>query len=158
MGRKRGLLASRSTGMRTVMWSRPSHLPVRLTTGAFILNSGYSKRGADEATAGQLHGFASGTYPQLKKVPPSKFVRLLSVGEMALGAALMVPVVPSVVAGASLAVFSAGLVGMYFKTPGMRMERSLRPTQEGLSLAKDVWMLGIGASLVLDDLLERRRA
>jgi hypothetical protein len=139
-----------------VRWPRPSHLPVRLTTGAFIFNSGYSKRGADEATAGQLHGFASGTYPPLKGVPPSKFVRLLSTGEMVLGAALMVPVVPSVVVGAGLAAFSAGLVGMYLKTPGMRMEKSLRPTQEGLSLAKDVWLLGIGASLVLDDLLERR--
>ena len=66
----------------------PSHLPVRLTTGAFIFNSGYSKRGADEATAGQLHGFASGTYPPLKGVPPSKFVRLLSTGEMVLGAGM----------------------------------------------------------------------
>jgi hypothetical protein len=38
-------------------------LPPRLITGAYFLNAGVSKRGADDATAGQLHGFASGTYP-----------------------------------------------------------------------------------------------
>ena len=39
------------------------HLPPRLATGAFILNSGIGKLSADEATAAQLHGFAAGTYP-----------------------------------------------------------------------------------------------
>ncbi|WP_084789561.1 hypothetical protein [Saccharomonospora iraqiensis] len=134
-----------------------THLPARITTGAFILNSGYTKRGADEDTAGQLHGFAAGTYPQLKKVEPRTFVRLLSAGEMVLGTALLVPVIPSAVAGAGLAAFSAGLLGLYVRTPGMRREGSIRPTEEGLSLAKDVWMLGIGASLVLDDVVARRR-
>ncbi|WP_019814725.1 hypothetical protein [Saccharomonospora saliphila] len=138
-------------------WLKTSHLPARVTTGAFILNSGYSKRGADEGTADQLHGFAAGTYPQLKGVDPRQFVRLLSAGEMVLGTALLVPVIPSAVAGAGLAAFSTGLFGLYLRTPGMRREGSLRPTEEGLSLAKDVWMLGIGASLVLDDVLERRR-
>jgi hypothetical protein len=38
------------------------HLPPRLITGAFFINSGLSKRGADDATAGQLHGFAAGAY------------------------------------------------------------------------------------------------
>jgi hypothetical protein len=37
------------------------HLPPRLITGAYFLNAGLSKRGADDATAGQLHGFAAGT-------------------------------------------------------------------------------------------------
>jgi hypothetical protein len=32
----------------------------------------------------------------------------------------------------------------------MRAEGSLRPTQQGLTVAKDVWMLGIGLSLVAD--------
>ena len=45
--------------------------------------------------------------------------------------------------------FSGGLVGMYLKTPGMREEGSLAPTQDGTALAKDVWMLGIGASLLM---------
>ena len=36
------------------------HLPPRLLTGVYFLNTGLSKAGADEATAAQLHGFASG--------------------------------------------------------------------------------------------------
>jgi len=32
------------------------HLPQRMSTGAFILNSGISKLSADEETAAQLHG------------------------------------------------------------------------------------------------------
>jgi hypothetical protein len=34
----------------------------------------------------------------------------------------------------------------------MRLEGSLRPTQQGLPLAKDVWLAAIGASLGIDDL------
>jgi hypothetical protein len=47
------------------------HLPPRLITGAYFINSGLSKRGADDATAGQLHGFAAGTYPFLGSSMPS---------------------------------------------------------------------------------------
>ncbi|WAX76797.1 hypothetical protein [Streptomyces sp. KMM 9044] len=130
----------------------PRHVAPRLAAGAFILNSGLSKRGADEETAAQLHGMAKNTYPFLEKVQPAVFSRLLSVGEMTLGAALLLPVVPTVVAGAGLAAFSSGLLGMYLRTPGMREEGSLRPTQEGLALAKDVWMLGIGVGFVVDGL------
>jgi hypothetical protein len=32
----------------------------------------------------------------------------------------------------------------------MRQEGSLRPTQQGIPLAKDVWMLGIGISLIAE--------
>ena len=43
-------------------------VPPRLITGAYFINAGLSKRGADDATAGQLHGFAAGTYPVLGKL------------------------------------------------------------------------------------------
>ena len=45
------------------------HLPVRIATGAYILNSGLSKRDADEAAARGMHGMAVGTYPFLGKIP-----------------------------------------------------------------------------------------
>ena len=99
---------------------------------------------------------AAGAYPELKRVPPERFVRLLSTAEMALGAALLVPVLPSAVVGAGLAAFATGLFGLYVRTPGMHQEGSLRPTQEGVGLAKDVWLLAIGAALLLEDTLERR--
>jgi hypothetical protein len=131
------------------------HLPQRIAAGAFVLNSGIGKLSADAETAAQLHGFASGTYPFLKKLRPEDFVRLLAATEIALGAALLVPVVPAALAGAGLTVFSGGLLGLYAKTPGMRKEGSPLPTQQGIPLAKDVWMAGIGIGLVIDDLTDR---
>src|SRR6185436_4919858 len=79
-----------------------SELPARISAGAFILNSGLGKRGADEATAAGMHGFAAGTYPFLKSVPPQQFVQGLATAEIVLGAALLTPFVPTVVAGAAL--------------------------------------------------------
>jgi hypothetical protein len=128
------------------------HLPPRIAAGAFILNSGVGKWSADDETAAQLHGFATGTYPFLAKLKPRDFVRLLSVSEIALGAALLVPVIPAAVAGAGLAAFSGGLLGLYARTPGMRKDGTPLPTQQGIPLAKDVWMMGIGLGLVIDDL------
>jgi len=78
---------------------------------------------------------------------------LLSAGEIAVGSTLLVPVVPSALAGAALTGFSAGLLGLYLKTPGMRRgPRDLRSTPQGLPISKDVWMLGAGLSLLIDSL------
>ena len=63
--------------------------------------------------------------------------------------------VPSALAGAGLAAFSGGLLGLYARTPGMRKEGSPLPTQQGIPIAKDVWMLGIGLGLVIDYLTDR---
>ena len=136
---------------------RARHLPPRIAAGAFILNSGLSKLSADEQTAAQLHGFAAATYPFVGKLRPADFARLLAVSEIALGSALLVPVVPAGVAGAGLVAFAGGLLGLYARTPGMRKEGSIFPSQEGTALAKDVWMAGIGLGLVIDELADRRR-
>jgi len=127
--------------------------PLRLTTGAFILSTGLDKWRGDEQTAAQIHGFASGTYPFLKGIEPAKFLRLLAAGEIAVGSALLLPVVPAALAGAALTGFSAGLLGLYLRTPGMRRgPKDLRSTPEGLTISKDVWMLGAGLALVIDGL------
>jgi len=128
----------------------------RAATGAFILQSGLGKRNADPEHAAGLHGMASGAYPFLGKMEPQQFVKLLSAGEIALGTALLAPVVPTALAGAGLAAFAGGLVGMYLKTPGMHEEGSVKPTQQGIGLAKDVWMLGIGLGFVTQGLVNRR--
>lgn len=131
-------------------------LPGRLVTGAFILNAGVGKWSADEETAARLHGMAVGTYPFLARLKPKDFARMLSVSEIALGSALLLPVVPAGLAGAALTAFSGGMVGLYLQTPGMRQEGSLRPSQQGTALAKDLWMLGIGLSLVADALTDQQ--
>ena len=134
--------------------TKASHLPPRIAAGAFILNSGVGKWSADEETAAQLHGFAVGAYPFLAKLKPKDFVRLLSATEIALGAALLVPVIPSALVGAGLTAFSGGLLGLYARTPGMRKDGTPFPTQQGIALAKDAWMMGIGLGLVIDDLTD----
>ncbi len=133
----------------------PRTLPARVTAGAFIFNAGLTKWSADEETAARLHGMAAGTYPFLAQLKAEDFARLLSVSEMALGTALLLPVIPAELAGAGLTGFAGGLLGLYVKTPGMRREGSLRPSQQGTALAKDVWLLGMGLSLVADGLAER---
>lgn len=135
--------------------ARLHQMPGRIATGAFILNSGLSKLGADKETAEGVHGMAVTAYPSLRDRDPREFVRLLSRTEIALGTALLLPVVPSLVAGAALTGFAASLLGLYFKTPGMREEGGIRPTQQGIALAKDVWMLGIGVGLVIEELTRR---
>lgn len=130
-------------------------MPARVSAGAFILNSGLGKLSADEQTAAGMHQMATGAYPFLGKMKPQDFVRLLGAGEVVVGSALLLPVVPSGVAGLLLTGFSGGLLGLYIKTPGMRQEGSLRPTHQGIPLAKDSWLLGIGVSLILSDVIDR---
>ncbi len=67
-----------------------------------------------------------------------------------LGAALLLPFIPGRLAGLALAGFSGDLLAMYVRTPGMTQDDVICPTQEGTPVAKDVWMLGIGLSLIRD--------
>jgi len=68
--------------------------PGRLVAGGFILNAGLGKWDADEERATRLHGMAVGTYPFLARMSPKKFTRLLSVTEIALGSAPLLPSFP----------------------------------------------------------------
>ena len=132
-----------------------SRLPLRAITGAFILNSGITKLKGGQETAEGVHGFATSAYPEFKRMRPEQFTKLLAGGEIALGAALLTPFVPAAVAGAGLTAFSAGLLGLYFKIPGMRQQGSLKPTEDGLPIAKDSWLAGIGLSLMASGLRRR---
>jgi hypothetical protein len=127
-----------------------SHIPLRLTTGAFILNSGLGKQKLDRDTAAALQEMGSHAYPQLKQMDPEKFGKLLAYGETALGAALLLPFVPSRLAGLGLAAFSGSLLAMYLKTPHLTAENGIRPSPEGIANAKDVWMFGVALALILD--------
>ena len=133
-------------------------LPGRITTGAFILHTGLEKWHADGARAEAVHGMAAGAFPMLKPIPPARFVRLLAAAEIAVGAALVIPVVPSALAGAALTGFSGALVAMYGRTPALRKPGSIWPSQAGTGVSKDVWMLGIGLGLVIDALASRRES
>lgn len=135
---------------------RLRHVPIRVSTGLLILDSGLNKRDADDETAAALHGMAAAAYPFLADLEPKEFVRQLSRAEIALGTALLLPFMPTALAALALAVFSGGLVGLYLRTPALHKEGSVRPNQQGLPIAKDVWMLGGAVSMILDLLTPRR--
>ncbi|MDN5758460.1 MAG: hypothetical protein L0H59_07990 [Tomitella sp.] len=131
-------------------------LPLRLATGAFIVNSGIGKLGLDKDGAAGLQSMASNAIPPVKNVDPELFGKALAGTEITLGAVLLAPFVPTAVAGAGLTAFSAGLLTMYTRTPGMHEPGTPRPTQDGTAIAKDSWMLGIGLSLLIDAVQSRR--
>ncbi len=123
--------------------------PVRLATGAYILNSGLGKlKGGPEQAAG-VHGMAAGAYPVLKKVEPTLFLKVVGAAEVALGGALLLPIFPAGLVGLGLSAFGTGLVGMYVRTPALH-DSYMRPSGSGIAIAKDAWLAGIGYSLVID--------
>ena len=131
------------------------NLPLRLTTGAYIINSGLDKRGIPEEAAAGMQGMAAAAFPQVAQLKPAQFGTALSAGEVAVGAALLAPFVSPIVAGAALTGFSAALLTMYWKTPGMHKPNSPFPTPDGIGVAKDAWMLGIGVSLILGSITDK---
>lgn len=131
-------------------------IPLRLTTGAFVLNSGLNKRKLTDEQAEGLRQMAEKGLPAVKDMDAATFRRFLTYSEIGVGAALLLPVVPGWVAGTALSAFSAGLVNMYLNTPEMTEDDGVRPSQEGTSVAKDVIMLGAGVAVTLDSLVNRK--
>ncbi|MCW2848695.1 MAG: hypothetical protein JWR90_2669 [Marmoricola sp.] len=134
------------------------NVPTRLATGAFILHSGIEKWSGSPEQAAGVHGMAAGAFPVLKGLKPTEFLKALSIGEVAVGTALLAPVVPPAVAGAALTGFSGALVTMYLRTDALHKPGSIWPTQAGTGVSKDVWMLGIGVGLLVDALTRREPA
>jgi uncharacterized membrane protein YphA (DoxX/SURF4 family) len=141
--------------MRLSMKARS--VPGRVATGAYILHSGVEKWSGGEEQAAGVHKMASDALPFLKAIPPRRFLRLLAAAEIATGTALLAPVVPEALAGAALTGFSGGLVAMYLRTPALRKPGKIWPSQAGIGISKDVWMLGIGLGLLADAATDRRK-
>lgn len=136
---------------------RLRNLPPRLTVGGYIFHSGLEKWNAGPEVAQGMHAMASDSFPVVKDVSPPTFLKALAAGEMAVGALLLAPVVSPLKSGVALTAFSGALLTMYARTPGMRQPGSIWPTQDGIGLAKDVWMFGIGAGLVIGGLTDDAR-
>jgi uncharacterized membrane protein YphA (DoxX/SURF4 family) len=132
-------------------------LPGRLTTGVYILHAGLQKWHANEARATAVHNMAASAFPVLKGIPPSRFVRLLAIGELGTGAALLSPFVSTGAAGAALTTFSGALLAMYARIPTLRQPGSIWPSPAGTAVSKDVWMLGIGLGFLADAAGRRRK-
>jgi hypothetical protein len=133
-----------------MMFLHLRNLPTRAAAGGYILHSGLDKWNGSEEQAKGVLAMASGAYPFLAKVPPSTFLKVLSAAEIGTGAALLLPVVPNKVAGAALTAFAGSLVGMYMRAPALRRPNSVWPSQSGVAISKDIWMLGIGLGLMAE--------
>jgi hypothetical protein len=132
-------------------------IPPRVAAGAFIAHTGWEKwHGSPEQAAG-VHGMAANAFPVFKDMRSTDFLRMLSVGEVATGAVLLAPFVPTAVAGAALTGFSGALLTMYLRTPALHKRGSIWPTPQGVPVSKDVWMLGIGLGLLVDAATTRSR-
>jgi hypothetical protein len=129
-------------------------LPGRIATGGYILHTGLEKWNGDEARAKAVHSMAANAFPVLKDIPPAQFLKLLAGAEIAVGSALLLPVVPGALAGLALTGFSGSLLAMYARTPALRRPGSIWPSQAGTAVSKDVWMLGIGLGLIVSSLTD----
>ncbi|MCF2570831.1 hypothetical protein [Brevibacterium sp. UCMA 11754] len=121
---------------------------LRAVPGAFILNSGIGKLGLDEESAAGLQQMAANGVPFVEEMTPAQFGKFLSYGEIAVGAALLLPFVPTRIAGAALTTFSAGLVANYFSIDSMTQDDGIRPSEDGIPVAKDTWLAAIGLALM----------
>lgn len=137
---------------------RLRNVPTRAVTGAYILHAGIGKWGGSPEQAAGIHGMASDAFPPLKSIEAPTFLRVLAGAEIVTGVLLLAPFVPAGLAGAALTGFSGGLLAMYLRTPSLRKEGSIWPSPKGIGVSKDVWMLGIGLGLLVDEAVGRCRS
>lgn len=122
---------------------------LRAVPGAFILNAGIGKLNLPPEAAAGMQAMAAQGVPKLGELTPEQFAKFLSYGEIAVGSALLLPFVPTRVAGAALAGFAGGMLSMYFRTPELTENDGIRPSQQGTPVAKDTWLAAIAVALLL---------
>ncbi|GAB2543867.1 hypothetical protein [Brachybacterium huguangmaarense] len=128
---------------------RIANFVLRAVPGAFVLNSGLGKLKLDHDSAKYLQDAASKGIPAVKDMTPEQFGKFLSFGEIAVGSALLLPFVPTRVAGLALGSLATGLVAAYFRTPEMTEADGVRPTEQGMPVSKDTWLAAIAIALIL---------
>ena len=126
-----------------------SDVILRGVTGAFIANPGTGKIGMSAEHSAGIQQVAASGILALTSLPSDKFGTWLGSAETAIGASLLAPFVPDKLAGAALAAFSGGLLSMYFRDPANTEADGIRPSQQGMALSKDVFMLAIGLALMV---------
>ncbi|GAA1498114.1 DoxX family membrane protein [Paeniglutamicibacter kerguelensis] len=125
-----------------------ANIALRLTSGAYILNSGVGKLRLPAEVAQGLQSMTANAIPPVEKVDPAVFGKAVAVGEITLGAMLLTPFIPSRLAGLGLGAFAGSLLAIYLKTPGMTESDGVRPSPNGVAMAKDFWLAGMAVALV----------
>src|SRR5699024_9137822 len=122
---------------------------LRAVPGAFILNSGIGKLGMDEETAAGLQQMAANGVPMVENLTASQFGKFLSYGEIAVGSALLLPFVPTRIAGAGPTTFAVVLGSNFSSDDPRTKDAGVRPSEDGSAVARDTWLASIGLGLVL---------
>jgi hypothetical protein len=135
---------------------RPANFPVRFAAGIMILSAGVGKLRPSENGTHDVHAVAATNYPFLEQLAPEQLTKVLGVAEMALGGALLVPVVGDGAAGVGLTAFAAAMIGLFAKGQAEQHDGPA-PEHRGAALARDLWLLGIGVRLVADSMRRRQR-
>lgn len=135
-----------------------SNVILRGVSGAYLLQSGYGKLDMPVEAAAGIQGFAATGVPAMEKMDADTFGKFVAYSELGIGGALVAPMVPSRLAGLALGGFSAGLLAIYFRNPGMTKEDGLRPSEDGLSLSKDLFLAAIAGALVFAPTKKRKKA
>src|SRR5699024_12425088 len=93
----------------------------------------------DEETAAGLQQMAANGVPMVENLTADQFGKFLTYGEIAVGSALLLPFVPTRIAGAALTTCAAGLVSNYFSIDAMTKDDGIRPCEHGVPAANDTW-------------------
>lgn len=134
-----------------------SSVALRAIPGLFILNSGVGKIGMPAEASAGTQEFAASGIPALKKLPADKFGSILGWSEAAVGGAMLAPFVSNRLAGIGVTALGAGLLTLYFNNEGNTKDDGIRPTDEGISLAKDSWLVAIGLGLIFGDNKKKKK-
>lgn len=121
---------------------------LRGVSGAYFLQSGIGKLKMPTDAADGLQQFAATGVPQVKKLDPDTFGKVVSYSEIGVGASLLTPFVPDRLAGLALAAINTGFLSIYFRNDQMTREDGIRPTEAGTGLSKDVFIAAIAGALI----------
>lgn len=120
---------------------------LRGISGAYFLQSGIGKLKMPTEAATGLQQFAATGVPQVTKLDPDTFGKVVSYSEIGVGASLLAPVVSNRLAGLALGAINAGFLSIYFRNDQMTRKDGIRPSEAGTGLSKDLFIAAIAAAL-----------
>lgn len=121
---------------------------LRGISGAYFLQSGIGKLNMPTEAAAGLQQFAATGVPQVTKLAPDTFGKVVSYSEIGVAASLLAPVVPNRLAGLMLGAINTGFLSIYFRNDQMTQKDGIRPSEAGTGLSKDIFIAAIAGALI----------
>ncbi|WP_420098284.1 DoxX family membrane protein [Corynebacterium sp.] len=121
---------------------------LRSLSGAYFLQSGIGKLKMPTEAAAGLQQFAATGVPQVAKLDPDTFSKVVSYSEIGVGASLLTPFVSNRLAGLALGAINTGFLSIYFRNEQMTRKDGIRPSEAGTGLSKDLFIAAIAGALI----------